>query len=107
MKKDYIIIVKQKKDKTQIVIEGNLGMKNIEKLKTQLETLLNKDFELEIIVKKVTDVDLSFLQLLLSINKVFKNKMNVDMSLSQELENLVSSSGFNDLPGMAIHNLNS
>lgn len=105
MDEDYNILTVPEKDKTKLIIEGNLVLKNAEKIKIQLTTLLKEEFELEFIVRNVKDIDLTFLQLLVSLNNVFKDKMKVIMSLSNELKTLVSNSGFFNLPDMTIKNL--
>ncbi|MCK4664313.1 MAG: hypothetical protein KAT68_15700 [Bacteroidales bacterium] len=97
MKKDFNILTIPEKDTTQVVIEGNLVLKNAEKIKNQLLILKQNETILEIIIRNVSDMDLSFLQILLSLIKTLKSKATITMSLSDEYKLLIYHAGFFEL----------
>ena len=97
MAEDYNILNTTKKDKVQILIEGNLSLKNAEKIKNQFLLLDQNEKILEIDIKNVSDLDLSFLQILFSLIKNVKSEVSVTMSLTDEQKSLLDNAGLFEL----------
>jgi len=88
MVKDYKITKENKGNTTKLIVEGNLVLANSVKIKNQFIDLLKKDKESEIVLDNVNDIDLSFLQLLLSIYKSNSN-IKIKMNISEEHKKLI------------------
>lgn len=88
MVKEYKITREKKGNKTQLVVEGNLVLANSVNIKKQFVDLLKKDKDPEIVLNNVYDIDLSFLQLLLSIQKTNAN-VRIEMNISDDHKKLI------------------
>ncbi|PLX03622.1 MAG: hypothetical protein C0594_10195 [Marinilabiliales bacterium] len=82
--------------KAQLSFEGNLAINNIEQIRKDVLTRLYEFEELEISVSNVSGIDLSFIQLLLAIQKTFKKgKVSFDFNIKDEYNTLLDKSGLN------------
>ena len=94
----------------KIIITGDTGISNIEKIKNTLMEKIDGYENIRITVKDVLFIDLSFMQLILSLDKSqqFLNKtIKTDIELNREFEDLITSSGFNIKYGYEQKNIDS
>jgi ABC-type transporter Mla MlaB component len=97
MTNSYKIVHKKKDGGIDLVFSGQLTINNIEKITTEIKTILEKPTAINIQVKEVENLDLTFVQLIYSIkNSGKKNnfKVTLSVSLSEELKSLVANAGF-------------
>ncbi len=91
---------KNNPDTAMVNIEGELNLYSAEKIKAKLIEAM-KDFkELDIHVRNVEEIDISFLQLLVSMSKAMKTggkKLSINMEVDDEMQGLLQRSGFNNL----------
>lgn len=92
MVKEYKITKENKGSATQLIVEGKLVLANSVNIKKQFIDLLKKEKEAEIVLNNVKDIDLSFLQILLSIRKT-NSKINIEMNISDEHKKLIETAG--------------
>ena len=104
MENDFSIKTKPAKDKIKVFIEGNLSLANAMKIHEQFLDLTDKELDLEIMISNVVQMDLSFLQIFLSLIKNHEYKSQVEMSLTDELTDLMKGSGLFDIPALSINN---
>lgn len=82
------------------MFEGALTIQHVMEIKQDIEQRINKTSPLHISLKKVTQLDLSFLQLLLALKKNYSShglSMQIHMELEQDLRQLIQISGFQQL----------
>ncbi|MGQ1945612.1 STAS domain-containing protein [Geofilum sp. OHC36d9] len=97
MTDSYKIAHKEKNGEVNLVFSGQLTINNIEKIASEIKTILEKPTAVNIQVKEVENLDLTFVQLIYSIkNSGKKNnfKVTLSVSLSEELNSLVANAGF-------------
>lgn len=86
--------------KSIIVFEGNLTLKNINKIKNKLAEAVHKSNNIEIVAGNVDNLDISFIQLLFAAFKTAQIESKVitfKLSLTDELRILVERAGFTSL----------
>ena len=60
--------------KIKTMLLSDLTVQTIEKTKAEIDHGLNQKMNVELIAESIESIDLSYLQLLLSINKTYQNK---------------------------------
>ncbi|NOZ47637.1 MAG: hypothetical protein GXO79_12780 [Chlorobi bacterium] len=99
MANNFNIEIAKSKSLISIQMEGNLTLNSAEKIKEKLKSIKIGENHLkgEIIIANIVDIDLSFLQLLISFSKNQKTVLPISMNLTEEQKSLVKSSGILDL----------
>lgn len=92
---NYTITLKKSKDQksTLLVYSGELSFNHIHHIYNETETLIKVNPEAEILVEDVDLLDLSFIQLLISLKKMYQTK--ISFNINEDLADLVQVSGFN------------
>ena len=98
MKKESFVIktITTSFDNTQVLLEGQLIIRNAAIIKRDLLIALNNSQKLELIFKSVTKVDVAFLQLLIALQKSAANlrkKVLFDMALTDYMKSVIKNSG--------------
>ena len=81
----------------QIILEGQLVIKNATIIKKELLSALNDSKNLELILRNVVKADIAFLQLLVALKKsasVEKKKVNINIDDSGGINLAIKNSGF-------------
>jgi ABC-type transporter Mla MlaB component len=89
-----------KKKNAQILIEGELVVGSLHKVKEELTAAVSRYSTLTIVVKNVSAIDLTFLQLLFAVKKslaLVHKSFSFHVELPDEITTLLSRSGFADL----------
>lgn len=99
MEKFRIEIAEQSSDNQHCLlnVSGDLGVSNIGNIKNALLQHINKYRHIDIKVKDVLFIDLSFIQLLLSLEKTAekeKREISASLSVNGEFKELILSTGF-------------
>jgi anti-anti-sigma regulatory factor len=89
----YNISVKTRDEKPQtcIIIKGDLTLKNISAIKTELAEIISKKNEMLVKLIDITAMDLSFIQLLSSLKK--NKKLVLEYKLNKDLEKILKQTG--------------
>jgi len=88
--------INQTANQLTIVFEGNLDLKNINNIKDELISVYSSNNNLLLKITNVQTIDLSFIQLLISLKKELltsKKECSIELNLNDELNNLLSNSG--------------
>ncbi len=83
-----------------LLLEGFLNVQNIGAIKENILKELPSDTALHVKTENVEQLDVSFLQLLLSLKLRFRNERRpvyFDLLLNKEMEDILNASGFNEL----------
>ena len=83
----------------QLTLSGELSINHIDLIKDEIESLINIDSPYKIIVKDADIIDLSLIQLLLSL-KNLNPKSEIHLVLNDEMMGLINISGFKNLFNM-------
>ena len=83
----------------ELTLSGELSINHIDLIKNEIESLIDTSKPYEFIVKNADIIDLSLIQLLLSLKKL-NPKSNIQLSLNDEMLGLINISGFNNLLNM-------
>ena len=91
---NYTINIKNNQDLNidQLIISGELSFNYIDAIYNDISSLLKKNIPEEIIIENPDILDLSFIQILLSIKKEFQSK--IILNLNEELTDLIKVAGF-------------
>ncbi|MBE9468751.1 MAG: STAS domain-containing protein [Bacteroidetes bacterium] len=100
---DFKLIKKtNKKNKSvNIQLQGNLTINNSNNIKNELIEALDNFNELTIAIKDVDAIDISVVQLIVSLNQTCKKKnkkINLSTCFSNETTELLEHSGLNIIP---------
>jgi ABC-type transporter Mla MlaB component len=88
----------KKKDVHHITLEGDLGINQIEKVKTAIESVLTGSKEIVIELKNINAIDLSTGQLLYSLKKAGNgngNKVKIEADLNENGFSYLKNCDFN------------
>lgn len=91
---------KKSTKKATVLHEGDLTINNTQKIKKEMLSVMNKFKNINIIVKNVDDLDLSYIQLLYSFYKTALDKRKtvaLDMELPDDIKMIVRNSGFDSV----------
>ncbi len=83
-----------------VIIEGELSLKYINEIREDLKPAIRGTKDLKMIIKNADMIDLSFLQLVISLQNTYKNekkKISVKFEIDQENKDLMINSGFEEL----------
>ncbi len=97
MTNSFKIKHKEVDGETDITLSGQLTINVIIKLVDEIKDLLKNASNVNIHVKEVENMDLTFIQMLFAIKNSGKKenfKVKVDMDLSEELTLLIKNAGF-------------
>jgi ABC-type transporter Mla MlaB component len=97
MTNSYKVVHTKRDGGIDLVFSGQLTINNIEKITAEIKTILEKPTAINIQVKEVENMDLTFVQLIYSIINSGKKdnfKVTLSLSLSEELKSLVANAGF-------------
>jgi len=93
-----VSVIENKPSGKTFVFEGDFSIQNIETTKDEIQNNLTSTGVIVIDINGVTNLDISFLQLIYSImSHCDKNKISVQLSssgLSEECKTIVKKSGF-------------
>jgi anti-anti-sigma regulatory factor len=81
----------------RINFEGELAIQNMEEIKNKILPIIQKYNEFEIDIRKVENIDLTFMQFLCSFQKTIlmqDKKANYSIEIPQELSSLLERSGY-------------
>ncbi len=89
-----ISILKNKKNnKTGIItLEGDLSLKNIKVIKEKIHQGIGKFDQLEIHIKNVDNIDVTLIQLLISVNQT-KKLRKVNITVKEQMRNMLETAG--------------
>lgn len=93
------VSIKLLDDKSIITFRGALNISHIVALKQELEELITFDNNIEIQIESIESLDITFIQLLVSMRNscVSKNtSFNIACQLSDDLLSLMKNAGLND-----------
>ncbi len=92
-----LTVTKNKKnpDEGNISIEGDLTIRNIKEIKDTLVTSTKPYKSLSIRIKKVENLDITFVQLLIAIKKSFKT-VTINTEIPQHVQGIISKSGLKE-----------
>lgn len=94
----YSVNYKEQPEKCTMQFSGQLIINYIENITELVKKSITTTKDLEIVIENPESVDVTFIQLLLSIKSTFKNsekKVSIKTNLKDELETLINNSGFN------------
>jgi len=99
MKKASIHIQPDTSDgtKAEILLEGELTLVNAEEIKVELLSAIEQYNQLTIKIMAVTNIDLSCIQLFISLRKTMaklKKNLSFELNLSDDIKTLIQNSGF-------------
>lgn len=104
MKQALITISGENKKKSvQVILEGDLVLGSLHKIKEELTVAINQYNTIHITLKNVSGIDLTGIQLLFVIKKTLEalhKKFSFDIQLTDELNVVVTQAGFAALPDM-------
>lgn len=83
-------------DNTQLLLEGQLVIRNAAIIKKELLSALSNSRNLELILKNITKTDMSFLQLLVALQKsaaAQEKKLSFEVELTDYMISVVKNSG--------------
>ena len=84
---------------SEVEFNGQLNINNIEKIAKDLKTNLNFGNSLNIVIKKVENIDLAFIQLIYSLKikgKKEQNEVSISIDIPKDLKNLIINAGFSE-----------
>lgn len=97
------IITTENIDNTNIrsvIAEGELSLRYINEIREEIKSAIRGAKNLKMIIRNADMIDLSFLQLVISLQKTYeieKNKISVEFDVDQENRELLTNSGFKEL----------
>lgn len=93
--KNYTISQQKSKDQktTLLVYSGELSFNHIHHIYNETATLIKVNPEAEVLIEDVDLLDLSFIQLLISLKKTYQTK--ISFNINEDLTDLIQVSGFN------------
>jgi ABC-type transporter Mla MlaB component len=103
MKKPCITIQPNNKNDMKsatVFLEGNLLLSNASEVKNEISYAVSKFEHLELVLKNIENIDLSFIQLLYAFRKAslqLDRTISIDLELPADIKALIDNSGFNDL----------
>ena len=83
-------------DQLNFRMEGDLSLQNMNEIKIELTKALEQSKKVCIVLKNVENIDLSCIQMLLSVHRTFKNykeDIKIQIYLEEALINIISNSG--------------
>ena len=89
-----LTVTKNRKDpaKGKLTFEGDLTLKNIKEIKDKLFESTKAYKALNIQVKKVDNLDITFIQLLIAVKKSF-SKVTINTEIPKHAEGIINNSG--------------
>lgn len=98
MKNDFFVAktIPTGSSNAQLLLEGQLAIRNASLLKKELLTALSNSQNLELILKNITKVDMAFLQLIIALQKnAAKNNKSVSLQMepSTYLSSIIKKNG--------------
>jgi len=91
---NYSITQRKLKDSnvTQLVYSGELSFNQIESIYSETDSFIKTHPHIEIIIEEAELLDLSFLQMMISLKKSYP--FNIKLNLNDDLKDLIRVSGF-------------
>ncbi len=83
-----------------VIAEGELSLRYINEIREEIKSAIRGAKNLKMIIRNTDMIDLSFLQLVISLQnkyKAEKNKISVEFDVDQENRDLLINSGFEEL----------
>lgn len=83
-----------------VIAEGELSLRYINEIREEIKSAIRGAKNLKMIIRNTDMIDLSFLQLVISLQnkyKTEKNKISVEFDVDQENRDLLINSGFEEL----------
>ncbi|MFC2138453.1 STAS domain-containing protein [Bacteroidota bacterium] len=92
-----LTVTKNRKNPSEgkISIEGDLTLKNIKEIKEKLLNSTKTYKSLNIQVKKVDNLDITFIQLLIAVKKSFK-AVSINTEIPEHAEGIINNSGLQE-----------
>ena len=100
MESSFSIDAKKDKKQTALIISGELIINYIEKIKDSILKEVDFSNNLHIHVSNPSGMDITFIQLISSLQKTCQSKQvefTLDCTLNEEIYTLASNAGFNNL----------
>jgi len=100
MAETFNIDYKKNNNELSIVFSGQLTINSITKITDSVKTNISHPSKIEISVKDVENIDLTFIQLIEAIKNSGRKdgyKVTVSMKLSDDLNSLLENAGFKNL----------
>jgi anti-anti-sigma regulatory factor len=100
MDSPFLLDMTQDNDTVKLTFSGDLIINYIDAIKEEVEKSINYSKNLHIQLSNPTSVDITFVQIIFSLKKTFKNKgksIQIKAELSDEISLLISNAGFKDL----------
>ncbi len=92
----YKLKAEKKETETQLNFSGDLTLNNVEAIKKDIISLIKDATKIKVEIRKVTNIDLSFIQLLYSMKKQFKENITFDIELPETLKSMMENAGFSN-----------
>lgn len=98
MSKQYINKVSEKGDRNIVyLIEKEFSINNVEFIKKELETIIQKNASFVLQIKNIDTFDLSAIQVLSSLKNKMKDNITFDIDLKDDTKTIIEHSGFDYL----------
>jgi len=91
---------------TQLLLEGQLVIRNARIIKKELLSALSDSQNLELIFKNIIRADISFLQLIIALGKNSNNsgkKISLDLTSNEQIKSVIIKSGLEKDFGMNLN----
>lgn len=96
----FKIKVNQSDSETGIMVSGDLIINHIEKIKEAFDNAIDTSKDLTLDLNDVTSIDITFIQLVISLKKSFQssgNQIVFKNNFNDEIMTLLKNAGFNNL----------
>ncbi|GEM_PF-2964058 len=93
----YKVIIDELPEQSVAQFSGQLIINHIEKITAIVKQELKTDKDLKVEIVNTESIDVTFIQLLLSIKDTFKSnghKVNINAELNEDLQILIKNAGF-------------
>jgi len=83
-----------------VIVEGELSLKYVNDIREDIKSATRDVKNLKMIIRNVDMIDLSFLQLVISLQNTYKNEKKyflIEFEIDQENRDLLINSGFKEL----------
>ncbi|MCQ2235651.1 MAG: STAS domain-containing protein [Bacteroidales bacterium] len=92
----YSVEVTEKDGKKQVRLSGSIIINHIEKVYDELKSQITPDDEVDLVVENPENIDITFVQLVLSMKKAWKESgkaLNITTTLPDDLTTLLAKAG--------------
>ena len=83
-----------------VIVEGELSLRYISEIREDIKSAIRDAKNLKMIISNADMIDLSFLQLVISLQNTYRNRkdlFSIEFEIDQEKRDLLINSGFKEL----------